>query len=227
VAALDEIKDAAARLFRDGKVPLALGGEHTVTAPMVAALVDTLGPCGVVIFDAHADLRDTYEDSPWSHACVTRRLHDLPGMASHSIIQIGIRSLSEEEYVYARDRSLLLLPPCDPTPELLDRLPIAPRTYISIDLDGIDPAESPAVGTPEPGGLTYRQQLAWLAALAARTEIVGFDIVELCPRPGAEHGSFLAARLAYKCIAYHATRGVRGSLGEYSLSLAATVSGTC
>jgi agmatinase len=115
-SALHEIQSSTARLFRDGKVPLVLGGEHTVTAPVVAALTETQGPCGVVIFDAHADLRDTYEGTPYSHACVTRRLHELPGMTPASIVQIGIRSLSAEEYHYAQQHSLLLLPPCDPSP---------------------------------------------------------------------------------------------------------------
>lgn len=208
-AALITIRETISRVIADGKIPLLLGGEHTVTVPSVQAVVAAHGPCTVVIFDAHADLRDSYEGTPFSHACATRRLHEIPGMTPQNIVQIGIRSLSRAEHDYATCVGAHLLPPCSPTMDLLESLPIGARTYISIDLDGIDPSEAPSVGTPEPGGLTYRQQLDWLAALASRTTIVGMDIVEICPRPGTEHGVFLAARLAFKSLAYHYNGGRR------------------
>lgn len=209
---VDRIRAEVARHLSDGRFVLSLGGEHTLTVGCVAGAADVAGPLTVVQVDAHADLRDEYEGSSLSHACVMRRLID-----RHPVVQIGIRALSIEEACAAKAASI----PVVTAGEIAEgratlegqRSWVAraveavgtERVYLTFDLDGMDPSVVPDVGTPEPGGLLWHEALALLDALFAARTVVAADVVELCPAPGSIVSDFAAARLAYK-IAGHALR---------------------
>jgi agmatinase len=207
LSSLEAIRSTAAMLFaQPTTVPVFLGGEHSLTPPILRGLADArrdTQPVGVLFFDAHADLRTSYEGTPDSHACAARRVREL---RLGPVQQIGLRSYSREEALWARAQAITLYPPCTPATvgvPLSTLLSGARRWYVSIDLDALDPADCPAVGTPEPGGLRYRELLEWIDAVCRTVDVVGFDVVELCPRPELVHADVLAARLLLKCINYH------------------------
>jgi agmatinase len=204
---LTNIEETATSLFAQADVvPVFLGGEHSVTPPLVRGLSRAPAPStplGVIFFDAHGDLRDEYEGTPHSHACAARRVREL-GLGP--VQQIGLRSYSREEALWARERGITLYPPCTPESigvESATLLAGAERWYVSIDLDALDPSECPAVGTPEPGGLRYRELLAWIDLLCHSVQVIGFDIVELCPRPELRYADAIATRVMLKCVNYH------------------------
>ena len=158
-----------------GAVPLALGGDHAVTYPLVAAIAEKHGPVSILHFDAHPDLYHDFEGNPRSHASPFARIME----AGHAkrLVQIGIRTLTRHCQEQAARFDVEVLPM--PTFNALSAPVLDGPLYISIDLDGIDPAEAPGVAHPEPGGLTVREVLAVLSRQTAR--IVGADIVELNP----------------------------------------------
>lgn len=202
-AALDEIRAEARRHLAAGKFLVTLGGEHSLSLAPVRAARDVFGEVAVVQFDAHADLRAEFEGTPFSHACVMRRIVEdgFPTLA------IGIRSLSRDEAALARERRLPIvwgheLGGCGP-----DRLrellaPLPDHVYLTFDIDYFDPALVPATGTPEPGGGSWYPTLALLRALFATKRVVAMDIVELAPFGPLPTSDFVAAKLAYKCIGY-------------------------
>jgi agmatinase len=178
----------------DGKgFPISLGGEHTVSLGPIRA-TRARGEIGIVQLDAHADLRDSYEGNPLSHACVMRRALDL----DCALLGVGIRSMSEEEARFIRERGLnvvgarQVMGGCD-WYALLETLPA--RVYLTIDVDFFDPADVPAVGTPEPGGPSWDRAVAFLAHLFAVKEVVAADVVELMPCKDDDASVRLAARL--------------------------------
>ena len=187
-----------------GRRPILVGGEHTVTAGALAAFDDPAS-ITVVQFDAHADLRESYDGSKLSHACVMRRAYEL----GRPLTLLGVRSYSQDEYQLLRVAPRLKLFKAKElhTPEgwqaALDHLKAIPGpVYLSIDLDALDPGIMPAVGTPEPGGLSYGQVLTIIETLAERGPIIGLDLVELAPIPGQQVSEFTAARLLYKALGY-------------------------
>lgn len=195
------LADRAQGLFSLGKLVIALGGEHTITLGMVEGLRREEKDFSILILDAHADLRDSYEDTKYSHACVTRRL-----IEKYKILQVGIRSLSQEEADFIKGKNLRLFYAKDIIgrkewmKEAISRL--SDKVYLSIDLDFLDPSLMPAVGTPEPGGLGWYETLEFLRLLTKERKILGMDVVELCPTPRDVPSSFTAAKLIYKLIAY-------------------------
>jgi len=181
-------------------LPVVLGGEHTVTLGALKAYADSGRKIGVVQFDAHADLRDSYEENPLSHACVMRRVHEM-GLP---FVQIGIRSLSEDEYLFRRTHSIQSL---DAESLFAGGIPaeVLPwnfpeQIYITFDVDCFDAAIMPATGTPEPGGLTWYQVMNLLQKVTAGRTVCGFDVVELAPIPTLHGPDFTAAKLVYKLI---------------------------
>jgi agmatinase len=200
-ATLRRVERVARRLLRTGKLLVTLGGEHSITIGAVRAVRAEHPGVGVLQLDAHADLRDRYMGSPYSHACVGRRLAE-----GGPLVQVGIRSLSAEEAAYlqagpcrlfwARD----IVGRTDWIPEVVATLP--DEVYITIDLDVFDAGLMPAVGTPEPGGLGWYEVLALLRAVAHSRRVVAADVVELAPREGPAACSHLAALLVYKLIGY-------------------------
>lgn len=196
------IQEAARPLVRAGKFLLTLGGEHSITAPLVGLLAQARGPLSVLQIDAHADLRDTYAGTPHSHACVMRRVLETAGR----ICQVGVRSYSKEERAACPEQAAAFLAPrtirsrADWIDLALRRL--GERVYVTVDMDGFDPSVAPGVGTPEPGGLTWEEVTHLLRRVCAERVVVAADIVETRPIPPNHVTEFVAARLAYKIIAY-------------------------
>ena len=202
---LAEVHRVASAVMSHDKFLLTLGGEHSLTPPLVQAAVEKFGKVTVLQIDAHADLRDSYMDMPNSHACAMRRVLD------HApTVQVGIRNISEDE--------VKALPSLDATifydwnmrddPQWMDRVvgALGPKVYLTIDADGIDPSLMPAVGTPEPGGLTWPELTKLLRKVFASRDVVAADLVELCPLPGIASPNFVCAKLVYKMLGYKFAR---------------------
>ena len=200
---ITELFTAQFALLEDKKFPVALGGEHSLTPPLVSATAKKFKDLSVLQIDAHADLRDEYQGNPASHACAMRRVVEVC-----PAVQVGIRSLSVEEakaiphlrtkVYWAKD--IVRAPMKAWIAKVLEDL--SPNVYLTIDLDGFDPAFVPATGTPEPGGLDWSQVTSLIRAVADHKKIVGMDVVELLPQPGDHASDFLAAKLVYKCLGY-------------------------
>jgi agmatinase len=155
----------------------------------------------VVHIDAHGDLRAEYEGTPLSHASIERRVVEM----GIPLTEIGIRSFSPEEAAFLRTKPDVAVVWAHQLASKTARIPwerLTQHTYVTIDLDALDPSEMPAVGTPEPGGLRWYELLDLFREICRRTTIVGMDVVELCPMPGQTRADFLAAKLVYKMIAY-------------------------
>ncbi len=182
-------------------VPVLLGGEHTISVGAFRGLAESAAlPFGVVQFDAHADLRDTYQDTPYSHACVMRRALDL----KLPIAQFGVRSLCREEAELRQAEGIFFRDAADLQAPIPDQ-PILPHDfprniYITFDVDGLDPAVVPATGTPEPGGLSWYTALRLLEQVVRGRRVLGFDMVELAPLPGQPASDFIVAKLVYAII---------------------------
>lgn len=197
------IRTTAAGLLGDGKFFAMLGGEHSITSPAVSACARKYKDLTVLQIDAHADLRETYQGSRWSHASTMRRVVEIC-----PAVQVGIRSLSVEEaeeipklrtkIYWAKD--IVEQPAADWVPRAVADL--GEHVYLTIDIDGFDPSLVPATGTPEPGGLTWHQVTALIREVAASKKIVAMDLVELLPQPGHHASDFLAAKLVYKTLGY-------------------------
>jgi len=196
------IHAAAAEVVRDGKFLLGLGGEHSVTPGLVRAVRGKYPDLSVLQIDAHLDLRDSYQGSRHSHACAMRRcLEDV-----QRIVPVGIRNVYREEIEVMRAHAIepFMAERCvrDDAwiPQAVEKL--TGHVYVTIDVDGFDPAYAPGTGTPVPGGLDWYRVLRLLRAVAAQRQIVAADIVEVLPIPGQAVTEFLAAKLAYKIMAY-------------------------
>jgi agmatinase len=200
--ALVELETEVRRHLEAGKFLVTLGGEHSLSLAPVRACRSVFGQLGVVQFDAHADLRQEYDGTPYSHACVMRRIIE-EGVAT---VALGVRSLSAPEAALIRDRKLPVIWGSELQeahsllPGLLDGLP--ERIYLTFDLDYFDPALVPATGTPEPGGGLWYPTLNLLSMIFQSKEVVAMDLVELAPIGGQPASDFLAAKLVYKCLAY-------------------------
>ncbi len=195
---VSRIREATASLLADGKTVIGLGGEHSVTIGLVQAYAARFPGLTVLQIDAHTDTRDTYEGSANNHACVMARVAELC-----DYVQVGIRSMDAAETARLRPGRTFFAHDHDEAAvlaaverELRDPL------YITIDLDALDPSEMPSTGTPEPGGLRYRQVTSLLREVCRRRRVVGFDVVELMPLEGFRAPDFLAARLVYQLMAY-------------------------
>jgi agmatinase len=198
---MEEIERVAAEIMRHDKFLVSLGGEHSITPPLVAAAVGRYPGLSVLQVDAHADLRDSYMGTRQNHACAMRRV-----LEHARVTQVGVRSLSMEEAE--------ALPGLQTTvfydinlrrdPNWVDRVvdTLADPVYITIDVDGLDPAIMPATGTPEPGGLSWYEVLSLLRGTIGRRTVIGCDIVEFSPLPGIVAPNFLCAKLVYKILTY-------------------------
>ncbi|MGH7596523.1 MAG: agmatinase [bacterium] len=207
--AVKKIAASCRALLNDGKFVIGLGGEHTVTPGMVQAMYERYPDLWVIQLDAHSDLRDEYAGSPYSHACAMARVVELC-----PLVGLGIRSgiAGERERLKPPSRvyyahEMRQMGAARWMEEVFNL--VGPRVYLTIDLDFFNPAEMPAVGTPEPGGFGWYEALDFLRELFSRREVVGGDIVELMPLRGIPAADFWAARLAYKLIAYKFFAGKR------------------
>lgn len=196
-----EMRRTAAWLAGAGKYFVALGGEHALTAPLVAGVAEVHPGVTVLQVDAHADLRDSYMGDRNSHASAMRRV-----LECAPAVQVGIRNLSapEAEAIPGLNTRVFYDWNMRQDPRWIERVvdALGEKVYVTIDVDGLDPAIMPATGTPEPGGLSWRELLQLLRLVTARKTVVAADVVELCPIPGFVAPTFLAARLVYKLIGY-------------------------
>lgn len=202
--AIEEIVARVGEVFQPGVLLGVLGGEHSLTAAVVRGVLTHLeGPITVVQFDAHCDLRASYQGSPHSHASVSSQMLKLPQV--EQILQLGIRSLCQEEAdVLARESRVRAWFSEDVEAggyeqELLERVR-GKRLYVTIDVDCLDPSLVSSTGTPEPNGLLFRQVESILKLLSDNAEIVAFDCVELAPVEGHHASDFVVSKLVYRAM---------------------------
>src|SRR5262245_48668216 len=204
---VEEIRRVASELVSRGKFPVVIGGEHSITPPIVAAVAEQHPGLSVLQIDAHADLRDHYMGTPHNHACAMRRVLEYAPAT-----QVGIRSLSPEEAAAIPSLSTRVFYDFNMRndPLWMDRVveSLSQTVYITIDVDGFDPAIMPATGTPEPGGLSWYEVLGLLRRVTEKKRVVGFDLVELSPMGGNVAPNFLCAKLIYKFLSYRFGREV-------------------
>ncbi|MDQ5985145.1 MAG: agmatinase [Syntrophus sp. SKADARSKE-3] len=198
---MSSVERAVSDLLAGGKIPVMLGGEHSISFGAVCAMKKVYPKISVLHFDAHADMRDTYQGSPYSHACVARRIHDIC-----PIVQVGIRSMSTPEAAFMKEKQVKTFS-ADfvlDEPNWIDIVSahLSGDLYVSIDLDALDPAFMPATGTPEPGGISWRHILKLLQTVAKKCSVRGFDVVELSPLAGMVAPDFLAAKMIYRIMGY-------------------------
>lgn len=199
-AMTDRIRSVAGKLVADGKWVLGLGGEHSVTLGLVRAAAGKHGALSVLHLDAHADLREVWDGTPYSHACVMRRIVE----DGHRTVHVGLRSVSREELGFAQAQDLPIFwgRRCAGSDAWIDEAVAALRgpVYLSVDVDGLDPAIIRTTGTPEPGGLGWWTTLRLIARLFERHKVVGADVVELVAA-GDTASEFAAALLAARIAA--------------------------
>jgi len=202
--AVEEISETAGRHLSSGKFLLSIGGDHAITIGLSRAAAEKYPGIGILQIDAHLDLRNQWNGSPYNHACVMRRIGDdlkLP------FVQVGIRSFCPEELDYIKTHHLYPfyahnLNPADDSwmDDVVYALP--DNVYLTIDLDGLDPGIMPGTGTPVPGGLTYRQVVELIKRVGKEKNMVAADINELAKIDGSVVSEFTAAKLATKLFVY-------------------------
>ncbi len=203
--AMAELQEEARKHMAAGKFLVTLGGEHSLTQAPVLAAREVFGGVdgiGVVQFDAHSDLREEFEGTPYSHASVMKRIFD----AGIPALPVGIRSLSAPESALIRENNLPVIwgYELERAEELFaPKLAALPeKIYLTFDIDYFDPSLVPATGTPEPGGGLWYPTLRLLRHLVRTKTVVAMDVVELAPIGGHPASDFLAAKLVYKCLGY-------------------------
>jgi agmatinase len=209
-AIFGELRSEISRsLARPDTIPVVLGGEHSITFPVLQAFAEHYqsaasglpAPLGVIQFDAHADLRDAYEGNPYSHASVMRRIHQDLGVP---IFQLGVRASCTEEREYRRQHGIPYVDGREMERSNYRKVELPadfpPDIYVTFDVDGLDPSIMPATGTPVPGGIGWYQTLDLLESILPERRIVGFDVVELAPVPGLHAPDFLAAELVHRMM---------------------------
>lgn len=197
--AISRLPLVVSKTLADGKTPVVLGGEHSLTPLAVSAFTKKYRNLSVLQLDAHADLRDSYQGSKNNHACAMRRTLELC-----PVVQAGIRNIAKEEYVFAKSSGQLkkihFAAQSAPIHTIISQL--SPNVYMTFDVDVFDPGLMPGTGTPEPGGLSWYQVLNILRAVCANKKMVGFDVVELAPIKGLSASAFTAAKLIYRLMGY-------------------------
>ncbi len=202
--AVTKIHGAVAKLLADGKFVTVLGGEHTISQAPIRAHRERYPDLSVVQFDAHADLRDTYEGSKFSHACVMARVCEF--MDPAHVVQVGIRALSPEEAEFISRSGITTLyahrirATEDWIQQILQKL--SQHVYVTFDVDAFDPSIMPSTGTPEPNGLFWSETMQLLRLIGEQKRIVGCDVVEFAPNRSVRHPDYTAAKLTYKLMNY-------------------------
>jgi len=198
---INAVRKKIATVSAQNKIPVMLGGEHSISLGAVQALKEKYSKLKVLQLDAHADLRESYQGSSYSHASVARRISEIC-----PLIQVGIRSMSKEEAdflpqskvkSYSADFAMEKKNWCETICKNLSG-----DVFVTIDLDVFDPSIMPSTGTPEPGGIYWRDVLRLLKLVSRSCKIRGFDVVELAPIPGIIAPDFMAAKLIYRFMGY-------------------------
>jgi len=205
-----EIRRVSGEIVNRGKFPLILGGEHSITPAVVAAVANKHPGLSVLQLDAHADLRESFMGTPHNHACAMRRTLEFARTT-----QVAIRSLSTEEAAAVPSLPTRIFYDYNmrQDPNWIDCVveSLSDTVYITIDVDGFDPAIMPATGTPEPGGLSWHEALTLLRRVIERRTVVCCDIVDLSPMGGNVAPNFLCAKLIYKILSYRFGSDIRSA----------------
>jgi agmatinase len=182
-----------------GKFVVVVGGEHSVSIGAIKAYADSDSNFTVLQLDAHSDLRDQYNGSKYNHACVMARVREMC-----PIVQVGIRSMDSSEKDFLDSSRVFFAEDIHNRTDWVDKTvsKLSEKVYVTIDLDVFDPSIVPSTGTPEPGGLLWYDVLALLKGVCEKKNIIGFDVVELCPNERNKAPDFLAAKLIYKLLSY-------------------------
>jgi agmatinase len=203
------VRKKTAAFLHDEKFVVVLGGEHTVSLGTVQAHSDYFGNLSVLHLDAHSDMRDSYEGDKYSHACIMARVKEITG----NIVSVGIRSTDSSELKNIRKRNTFYASEIRRSKNWVQKAvkKLSRNVYVSIDLDVFDSSIMPSTGTPEPGGLDWYDVIGLLEHVVKRRNVVGFDVVELCPSKHNPAPDFLAAKLIYKLLSMKFSARKRGS----------------
>lgn len=187
------------KLFAEERFPVVIGGNHTVSIGAFRAAAEAFGSLTILQLDAHSDLRPLYEGSPLNHACVMARARECA-----PVVQVGIRSMAADELPFAdKERIFYAHELWNNRALYSDALEqLSENVYITIDLDVFDPSVMPSTGTPEPGGPDYREIMTFLRRVIDKRNVVGFDVVELCPSETNKAPDFMAAKIIYQLLSY-------------------------
>jgi agmatinase len=190
---------AASRYLKDKKLLVTIGGEHSVSIGVIRSYARNYKDLSILHLDAHADSRDSYEGTPYNHACVIARVREF----AENIISVGIRSMDVVERSVQQNKKIFFAHAIHDSDKWINKVInlLTDRVYITIDLDVFDPGIMPSTGTPEPGGLGWYQVMKLLHSVSKSKQIVGFDVVELCPSDN-KAPDFLAAKLIYTLLSY-------------------------
>ncbi len=189
----------AINYINENKFVVTIGGEHSVSIGTIKAHVEKFEKVTVLQIDAHTDLRPEYEGSKFNHACVMSRVSEWC-----PFVQVGIRSMDVEEMQYVVQGNIFYAKDIVDNDDWMDIAikKLTKNVYLTFDLDGLDPSIMPGTGTPEPGGLLWYQTLKFLKKVIEMKNLIGFDVVELCPNEINKTSDFLSAKLDYKILSY-------------------------
>lgn len=198
-AVIDEVHETTKKYINRNKFVTVFGGEHSISIGTIRAFNECFSNLTVLHIDAHADLRASYEGTKYNHACAVYEAN-----STTNLVQVGIRSMDISEkremnldkVFFAHDMAVNE----DWMDDVIDQL--TTNVFITFDLDALDPSIMPSTGTPEPGGLFYYETLEFLKRVFEEKNVVGFDMVELCPNENEKSSDFLAAKLFYKMLSY-------------------------
>ena len=193
------VAEQVRQYIRDNKFVVVVGGEHSVSIGSVRAQVANNADITVLQLDAHSDLRDEYKGSKYNHACAMARIVELC-----PIVQVGIRSMNSSEKKALDTNRVIFAREISSNKNWIEKVlsKLSQNVYVTIDLDVFDPSIMPSTGTPEPGGLLWYDVLGLMRTVFEKRNVVGFDVVELCPDERNKAPDFLAAKLIYKLLSY-------------------------
>lgn len=199
---LHSVYEISQDLIQQDKFMVTLGGEHSISFAPIKAHSELFPSLSILQLDAHADLQDAYENNPWSHASVMARVIELPKIKS--IVAVGVRSMSQEELKHLSHVKTFFCHELFNSDEWMTEVVrhLSKNVYITLDLDVFDSGLMPSTGTPEPGGLDWPRVTKLLKLVSQQRNLVGFDVVELCPQAANPAPDFLAAKLVYKLLSY-------------------------
>lgn len=197
-AMADRVREKTAGFLNDKKFIVVLGGEHTVSLGAIQAHADFFSNLSILHLDAHSDMRDSYEGDKYSHACIMARVKEVAG----NIVSAGIRSTDSSELKNIKKQNTFYASEIYHSNNWMQRAvkKLSRNVYITIDLDVFDSSIMPSTGTPEPGGLGWYDVIDLLEMVTKHKNVVGFDVVELCPAKNNPAPDFLAAKLIYKIL---------------------------
>jgi agmatinase len=194
------------RILGENRFPVVIGGNHTVSIGAFRAAAEAFDNFSILQLDAHSDLRQEYEGSHLNHACAAARAREYA-----PLVQVGIRSMAAEELPFVDRERIFYAHELYLNKSLYNKAldQLSGNVYITLDLDVFDPSVMPSTGTPEPGGPDYRELMVFLRDVFTNRNVIGFDVVELCPSDSNKAPDFMAARVIYQMLSYKYSRQLR------------------